>query len=263
MYRKFVILLTFLLIACQKSENKKIPDSENQKTTLTKQKPLFLSLFPEMSNIDFKNQIKKLNSQGILTESKFPMIINNNEYNFEILKKPNSIVLYYDDYINDKNSSDDYVVIKKHEKYGKLFNSKINEILSLFDKKYSLYEFQIPENLDLRELNLSSEDYRIYNDNDKFIIIGYSNITFASPKDIEEMFGIKPNEEKTGMGKAYDQMASREDLKFDLEININYYRKEEFLVILKKIKKIYADYESEIEKDKLINENKNNNKNRI
>lgn len=114
----YVILIVFTIISCKKDNVKTTRSHQNDE--IQKHEPIFLGLSPKMSNESYDKEIKKLNSEGTLTENEFPLIIDNEEFYFKIQKKDNYILLYYVESTSIENSMNDNIVHQKCLKYNKL-----------------------------------------------------------------------------------------------------------------------------------------------
>ena len=93
-----------------------------------------------MSENEFYTKIKVLNKNGKLQDNKLPLLVDGQEFLFEINKSQNSIKLSYsEEYsVQEKN----YLLYKKFNKEfsekGVLFNKCKNNFLNILNKKYKL-----------------------------------------------------------------------------------------------------------------------------
>ena len=185
--------MIFLFSSCNNRQDKsKIPLKKEKKTY----QPVFLGLSPNMSENEFSTRIKELNKNGKLQDSKFPLLVDGQEFLFEINKRQNSIKLSY---------SEEYSVQEKYnllyEKFNKEFSEKgiwfdkcKNNFLKILNKKYKLNELQIPPKIDLEKIGLEyCNDYKIFVDQNKYILFGTK---YYGLKDPLISMGLKHNKEE-------------------------------------------------------------------
>lgn len=224
-----IICLIFLFSSCNNRQDKsKIPLKKEKKTYQS----IFLGLSPNMSENEFSTKIKELNKNGKLEDGKFPLLVDGQEFLFEINKRQNSIKLSY---------SEEYSVQEKHyllyEKFDKEFSKKgiwfdkcKNNFFKILNKKYKLNKLQIPSKIDLEKIGLEyCDDYKIFVDQNKYILFGTK---FYGLKDPIISMGFKHNkeeEEKSVIGN----MVSTHD--YGMKIFIYYIPVEKYQELKKRI----------------------------
>ena len=243
MIKNYLILLICLFfINCKNKENEINTNINNEvlnKSVETEFKPIFIGLSPKMSDEAFSNEIDKLNKEHKLIDSKFPLTIGNDDYLFDLQKINNSIRLKYS---TQETKSFENVNYQISDKYLEIYNLKKDNLLKVFNSKYKLNDYQIPTNINLDSYNLKKEHYKLYKDNDKSILVGYSIIGDRYPSQKErEIIKQKKNEKISDnpLENIGDHISNHETSNyavFGIEIEINYYHKEEIDNILNEIK---------------------------
>lgn len=196
MKQTLVILIIFTFLSCNNVNKNNIPaseihESENQLDQKKEYQPIFLNLSPKMDDLQFE---EKLTSSS--PNKKITIPINNYSFEFNIKKSSNKIVLEYNDiktliFTNKfgDNAEKRYLdFIKKEPLEEELIESFIN----LFKNKYSRQIKQLPisKNLngeyynnqirpwserDLFNYGFKEENYLIFQDSIKTVLIGYTN----------------------------------------------------------------------------------------
>ncbi len=188
-----IICLIFLFSSCNNRQDKsKIPLKKEKKTYQS----IFLGLSPNMSENEFYTKIKVLNKNGKLQDNKIPLLVDGQEFLFEINKRHNSNKLSYsEEYsVQEKN----YLLYKKFNKEfsekGVFFNKCKNNFLNILNKKYKLNEFQIPSKIDLDKIGLEyCDEYKIFVDQNKYVFFGTN---FYGLEDPIISMGLKHNDEE-------------------------------------------------------------------
>ncbi|MDY0090229.1 MAG: hypothetical protein RBR78_07665 [Flavobacteriaceae bacterium] len=268
----FLYAITIAFISCNKIDtNESITENHidslaNPTSQPVNFIPLFLGLSPKMTENIFYKEIENLNNIGKLDNNIFLLKINSVTYGFTIEKTKNSIKL---------NSSSITIKRKKNLSY-KISDSLIHkyyiekeEIFNVFKNKYQLYDIQVPVNINLDNFNLIKDDYKLFKDVDKFILVGCSIIgnSVSSPEEqIEEynnsINGNSPNIFAELQGKEVDPNNSYH---FGIEIEINYLHIDDMKSLLNemleesvRIKKIKTEQRKlESDKNEFIDNNIN------
>ena len=255
MYRmlKKILWLSVLYvsISCiQKEQNieKTISNSSNSAGASKNYKPLFLGLSPEMSDVEYQNQIKLLNQRGTLHNSVFTIESNENFPDFYVKKEHNSIRLWYKNftkYNNDELSSEFSKELVEEYTLTK------NEILKVYSKKYDKNDWQFPEGTYLPSYNFPQEDYIILKDSDKYIVIGYSLKGFIY-KTREQRIA-----EDIAMGKDVNPVdpiygTFRYEHEFGLGVDIDYFDKKILEQLVNEMKKENEELLRKFQKEKEV-----------
>lgn len=231
-----LILISFFLLLS--SCNDKNNTSKNNSISVTKKdkkyQSLFLGLNPQMSDEEFSNKIVELNKTGKLENKKFPLLIDGEEFLFEIIKQNNSIRLSYKEEYTIQKKCKSSQFFKKHKL---LFQSKRNKFnknkisfINIFKKKYSFNKFQFPKNFDFDRIGLECyEDcgYTIFQDKDKYVVFGSS---IYGLEDYFILTGNKYNEEDDN-DNVFDKMITNHN--YGMNIFIYYFPIKEFDKIYK------------------------------
>lgn len=174
MRQAFSILLIFLYLSCTNGKKNDIPSSdlknkEKQIKTKIKLQPIFLNLSPKMNSEEF---INTLTDNSNLTNGKFILPINKKKIEFSIDKTSDKIILEYD---NLKNISVDKLNKSISEGYLSEQNKTITEFIEIFKLKYGnpLYRFEYKK---LRNYGYDKQDYLVFQDSLKSVLIGYENL---------------------------------------------------------------------------------------
>jgi hypothetical protein len=236
-----LIILTFT--GCKKSND----DLKNNETeiapletkSIKNHHPIFLGLSPYMTETEFSNEINNLNSQSKLNGSRFIVQMDNKDYYFEVKKTANTIKLIYSDQTSKAIQNVSY---KISEGYLQLYQSRMNDFLKIFDSKYDK-KIIMPTNIHLSNYGLSKENYQIFRDSSKTVLIGYklNGYRYPSPSEREYENSKKEKEIPDGIldniGEQMDRGKERSNfVVFGLDVEIDYYYNEEFDELFKKIK---------------------------
>jgi hypothetical protein len=200
--------------------------------------PIFLSLSPRMSDEAFSNEIRKLNIEEKLSDNKFIVNNKNVNYSFNIEKTNNSIRLKYSD---EETKSIQNLNYKKSENYLNKYIDRKDILMQIFDSKYELGKIQLPQNIVLNNYGFSKENYKLFVNDNKYIIVGYtilgSKIPNQQEKEIEEKKLKNLNELFYYMAQAENSRELKNHVVFGYEFEINYFHKEDIEQILKSMKK--------------------------
>lgn len=260
-YKTILILLFFSLLSCEKIISKKTNDNISVKTIEKKVNsqnivPIFIGLSPNMSDEVFDEKIKKLNEDGKLVDGEFVITVKNKNYPFQVLKTNNSIRLKYSTQETKAFENVSYAI---SENYLSIYKNKKNDIIEIFDLKYKLNKTQIPTNIYLPIYHLEKENYKLYKDQLKSILVGYTMIGGIYPSLEEREIEKRKKEEKVSddpLANIGDFIRSEKSnyAQFGMEIEINYYENTEMERILKKM----LDESSEVKnaEDKIFKKEK-------
>lgn len=292
--KNILLILIVLLLSCNNKESTK--ENVNNKQTI----PIFLSLSPEMDEIEFKNELVKLNESQELNNNRFEIKIKNKIIDFSVSKGHNDIALNY----NQSNTYYDLDYKSSKEILEKLKNIK-NDIIQIYDSKYKqinntplplstfpingeiFNNFSNYESVDgvemknLSDYGFEKQYYNFFKDSIKTIAIGYNLIgeVAYSTEELKEMAN-KKSERKSSNAlknalKDTQRYAERElngldrnsTQKYSLELEIRYFSNSEFNKLSKQIindsirfDKAMQDYITRKKKDI---EKTENNKNKI
>src|SRR5690606_22373137 len=196
MKQSLFILIVFSFLSCTNVKKNNIPESESYESEniidqKIENKPIFLNLSPKMSDLQFE---KELTSS--LPNKKLSIPINNYSFEFNTKKTSNQIVLEYNDIktlnfipkFGDNAEKRFLEFIKKDPFEEELVKNFIN----LFKIKYpkQIKHLPISKNLqgeyynnqirpfserDLYNYDFKEENYLIFQDSIKTILIGYTN----------------------------------------------------------------------------------------
>ena len=228
-------LVAFILLSCDKNKWENRWDKEdklkykfvnNNNVQISKKKPVFLTLNPEMTESEFENEIDSLNKSGKLENGEFVTRIYNAIWDFNVYKDKKSINLSYNDEYRGRflNSENTKKVIKRYE-------NDIKKFLKVFSEKTTYREYTLDNlfNLD-REPGKSTfskylgynSRYRILRDSLKTVFLSY----FAIDGDNSFELQTKSNTYET-----------RKKQVITLSIHLEYYRNKDFDSIIKSMQK--------------------------
>lgn len=232
MKQHFAFLLIFALLSC--GEGKKIDiqstdlrDSIPQIELEIDSQPIFLNLNPEMNDVKFEKNLK--NSAPNRT---FSIPINKYTFAFNISKSSKRIILKYDEvkilkFLPKKgeNAETRYLNFIKKDPVEE---DIINEFIDLFRKKYSneIKELPIiknqrgeyynqPMGRDIRTLSyygFIEENYLIFQDSLRTVIIGYSSTDYPQTLDKAALESITFQKENSNIVSSYEQSFKSNDL---------------------------------------------------
>ena len=208
-----------------------------------------------MSDKEFSTKINQLNKNGKLEDSKFPVLIDDEEFLFGIKNTHNSIKLTYNDEYHIQKKCKRKVFFEKNKKEFSdkrvMFNKYKDKFLKILNKKYRLNDLQIPLHLDLENIGLESCDgYKIFVDNNKYVIFGTD---YYGLEDWLLLTGIKYKENEDEDDNMYDKMESTHT--YGMKILMYYLSFEDYKVFKDKL-----NNEIELEKKRMKIEIKNKNK---
>lgn len=242
------ISVLYISTSCFQNEQNtdKVGANSANKIVQNKQyKSIFLGLNPEMSNLEYEQQIKRLNQKGNLQGSIFSLQSEENLPDFYVNKEHNSIRLWFKNYttysIDELNSEFSKELVEEH-------TSTKNEILKLYSKKYVKNDWQLPEGPFRSEYNFPQKDYIIFKDADKYIVIGYTLKGFIYKSreqriaaDIAAGKNVNPYDPIYGTFK-YEH-------EFGLGVDIDYFDKKILEQLVDKMKKEKEEFSRKIQKE--------------
>jgi hypothetical protein len=221
MKQTFRIIILFVFFSCTNGKKNKIPVSDNKKSETpfgakNDYQPIFLKLSPEMSDFQFEQEVNRS-----IPNKKFTIPLNNYSFDFDITKKSNRIVLDYNDIRTlvftpefGENAEKRYLDFIKKEPIEKneilikdfiyLFKNKyskqINELPLLKNQKEEYYNntsgFYIERNI--QNYGFEKENYLIFQDSIKTVIIGYTNAEYPKKLDKKALEKITYTYETSG-----------------------------------------------------------------
>lgn len=243
-----ILVSLFILLSSCNNKNNSVKNSTN--STIKKHnnyKSLFLGLSPQMSDKEFSNKIVELNKSGKLENNKFPLLIDGEEFLFEINKKHNSIKLSFKDEYTLQKKCKSSLFFKQNRKEFLSKRIKFNKykisFINILKKKYSLNKFQFPKNFNFDKIGLECyEDcsYTIFVDKDKYVVFGTS---IYGLEDYYILTGNKYNEE-TEKENVFDKLITNHN--YGISIFIHYFSIQEFDKLYKEeltLEKKYKKYE--------------------
>jgi hypothetical protein len=271
LHKYSLFLLSFLCFNCKNTENDIITyDSLESKTKELKEdetKPIFLGLSPKMKNDVFLEEIEKLNNNGKLENGNFILPLNNKNLEFKLQKTNNSIKLVCTHF---KSKYREYLCYQESDKYLNEFNNKAQNLIDLFKKKYKSNPIKIPNDFKqpLYKYDLRKDNYLLFKDTVKSVLIGYSIIGYRVPSPSErkaEYEKLKSdNPDNPIIGIEINSIESSKFVDFGLEIEINYYYNDELELILQSINKEHEIFKkAALENEKRYLEKQNNKKNNL
>ncbi len=220
------------LIYCSKNEQFINNIDKDSITNINKgnYSPVFLGLSPNMTDKEYDLQIKKLNKDGILEGNDFTINDNNKLYVFNVSKTSKSIRLEFNDFVTVITTPNENVSQESNSNY----ELEKNQIQKVFNKKYKKANIQLPENIDFAKFDFTLNNYTLYKDSDKYVLLGYSmpdvntnNVVGKSrnSKD-EKLFGSDVMTAKSNEFVSYE---------YGLKIQIDYLEIDDMNKILKQI----------------------------
>lgn len=272
MFNKYLLLSFSLLLVNCKNSNKEVLQNDSFSDTIIKPEmitynPIFIGLSPKMSDEEFTLQIQKLNDENKLVDKKFPLTIGKDNYLFEIIKKVNSITLKYSEQESESFNDVNYEISDNHLAF---YNDKKATLIDIFNSKYKLSQKQIPENINLENYFLEKDNYSRYEDEEKTILVGYRIIGDRYPSLQERQRIEREKKEKTpkhpleNIGDFIPTEKSNSYALFGIEVEINYYHKNDFESIFNSMQiESKKNTENENRINKTEKERKNNSKSNI
>ncbi len=204
------ILLIILFFGCTNGKNNNTTNTDFQQTDkFFEQKieyePIFINLSPNMSDFQFEQELKRSTPN-----KKFTISLNNYKFDFDITKYSNRIVLDYNDiktliftpkfgedaekrymdFINKEPIEQNEILIKK---FINLFKNKYpKQIEQLPLSKNQIGEYYNNQKGNFTERNLlnykfKKENYLIFQDSIKTVIIGYTNAEYPRKLDKKDL----------------------------------------------------------------------------
>lgn len=238
---KILILLTICSCANEKkNEDSKFSDINKQFNSKEISEPLFLDLSPKMSDIIFDQKLK-----NSLPSKKFEIPINEYKFEFSIEKLSNRIILKYDDITtliftpkygdNSEKRFSNFIKTDYRE------NAIIDSFKRIFENNYSnkidqlpLYKNQLGEyfnnkiysksNRTLERYGFNQENYMIFQDSMKTVLIGYTNADLPRKLDSGHLKSItyrKQQSEKNSTFRKSIRTQSLYDLVVEHENELN------------------------------------------
>lgn len=246
-----LLFLLVTLISCQRKT------SETEIKNISNKSSVFLTLYPEMSDSDFKNEINKLNTTGLLSNSKFQFLLDKNIYNFDVIKNNISIRLNY----NRKQTIETiFLNYNRSDELIKNYNNEKLNLLKIFENKYKRSSNQFPLNYPIIAEELTKPNYEVFEDAEKYILIGWQVIGNRIPNKQESAEEIKKIFPNTKYSKKFDEYAKASSngggkAVFGIEFEINYFRKSILDTI---INKTWLDYKETEQRANELNIRKHN-----
>lgn len=242
-------------------ENSTVKHAPDEISNKNSHQPLFLGLSPYMQETEFDRQINKLNEKGSLDGYIFPIKLNTYYAEFLISKTSNSIKLTFEAYetktpfTTNRRMSED--IFSK-------YNTIKNEVLGLYTAKYKKNNLQLPTNINFEKYNLTKENYLLFKDDNKYILLGYT-MNGGSYPSLEEK---KEKERESGLDKDAGYMTmdlltynpSEVQYKFGCEIEVDYYPQKDLEKIIEKMNEESRIIDKEVKKRTEINSLKEKNK---
>ena len=216
-----LLFLLVTLISCQRKT------SETEINKISNKSSVFLTLYPEMSDSDFKTEINKLNATGSLSNNKFQFLLDKNTYVFDVTKNNISIRLNY----NRKQTIETFFLnYNKSDKLIKKYSDEKLKFLKIFENKYKRSSNQFPQDYPIIADELSKPNYEVFEDAEKYILIGWQVIGKRIPNEQESAEEIKKHFPNIKFSKEYDEYAKASSsgggkAEFGIEFEINYIRK--------------------------------------
>lgn len=183
--------------------NKRKDNSNSKKLEIGKQieyQPIFMNLNPKMNDFQFEQKLK-----SSLPDKKFILPIKEYSFEFNLKKVSNKIVLEYNDietlvFMPNLGGNPEKRYLKFLEK-DKTEEYLVNNFIKLFNNKYSKKITELPilknqlgeysniysstwSDLSFLKYGFREENYLIFQDSIKTIIIGYTNAD--NPRKIDE-----------------------------------------------------------------------------
>ncbi|NRT13569.1 hypothetical protein [Flavobacterium sp. 14A] len=246
-----LLFLLITLISCQRKT------SETEIKKISNKSSVFLTLYPEMSDSDFKNEVNRLNTTGLLSNNKFQFLLDKTIYDFDVINNNISIRLNY----NRKQTIETiFLNYKKSDELIKNYSNEKLNLLNIFKNKYKRSSNQFPPNYTIMAEELSKPNYEVFEDAEKYILIGWQVIGDRIPnkqESAEEIKKIFPNRKSS---KKYDEYAKSSSngggtAVFGIEFEINYFRKSILDTI---INKTWLDYKETEKRAHELNSRKHN-----
>lgn len=255
------ILIISLAFSCQKKKKVKKENIETE-SIRNNYKSLFLSFSPEMTDLEFENEIKEKTWDKTLDLGKFIIELNSKKYKFELQKGEKSVNLFYGE---SKIISKEFLSVKKSKEILRKQEILNNSLIQLFRNKPEYTESEMPK------LKENKKELFLFRNKEKSVLLTFmkSGNIIRSPKEQAEYYNKlrreNPNslagigqfmeKEKTEHYLNYIWISYYPNQEIDKQINltkkiINKRKKEK----TEKLKKL--ETEKEIKKRKII-ENKN------
>jgi len=239
MKQTLVILIILVFFNCTNVKKNNIPTPELQKLekqlkAKSKYQPIFLNLSPKMSDFQFEQELKK-SSQN----KKITIPINNYNFEFSIIKSSNRVILEYNDiktliFTNKygENAEKNYLDFIKKDPFEE---DLIKSFINLFKNKYSIEIKQLPisknqhgeyynnqiqpySERDLYDYGFKEENYLIFKDSIKTVLIGYTNAENPRKLDRKDLESITYTLETSNMESTdRKSIQSRDMYKFFIE----------------------------------------------
>lgn len=230
MLKNCILSTIILLLVNCKDFNSENNDENSIRNTTTQTfetdfKPIFIGLSPKMSDEAFDLGIDKLNTENKLVNNKFPLKFGEELISFDIFKKDNSITLAYS---TQESKTFENISYQISDKYLKKYNHKKEVLFKIFDSKYKLHKIQIPNNINLTNYGLQKNSYKLYQDDEKSILVGYTIIGERYPSqqelEYEKQISKKNTDEHPleNLGE-FTSPKSNNYAVFGIEMEINYF----------------------------------------
>lgn len=231
----YKLFLMLSIISC--NENKPIEKSKSQIKTIeiTNSNPLFLSFSPLMTKEQFNNEIQEKTWDGTLTLGKFIIPINNNNFEFEILKNEKSIELNYSETQNIHTSN-----LNKKNSRELLDNNNevVHQFVKMFRTKNEYTEFEMPKLNNPSQNTLELNDILLFRNKERSVLLRYStigSIVMSKSENSDYYNNLErenPNDPLIALGRF---IKKDESAKFGLFLSLEYYYNKDMDSLLKSI----------------------------
>src|SRR5690606_22984872 len=233
MKKTFAILLMFSFLSCVNDKKNDIPNSNLNNSNYQieseiEYEPIFLNLSPAMSDINFEKKLKSSAPNG-----KFLLPINKYNFEFNIKKSSNRIILEYNQIKTlqfpdkfGKNAESRYLDFIKKDPFEEVL---IDDFVKIFKNKYSTQIKGLPllknkrgeyfnnqplpyAKRTLRNYDFNQENYLIFQDSIKTILVGYTILDYPRTADNEALESITFTVKKSNIKSSYEESAESIDL---------------------------------------------------
>lgn len=187
----------------------------------TNRLPLFMGLSSDMTDKEFEDEIKNLNSSNKLQSGNFVVKIEGDKFWFTVSKDENSISLFADNRTNFTYADyDEYIKRKKNA------DSRFKEIIKKIENKYKNIKNESLTNMFYDDNRIAGRKSGVYRDLSKTISIRFNFHTddYESEQDIKDNYEYFYTDEKGRIVRSSTE---------DISINISYYYNDDFDKILK------------------------------
>lgn len=224
----FAILLLFSFLSCVNDKKRDIPNSNSQIESEIEYEPIFLNLSPSMTDINFEKKLKSSVPNG-----KFLIPINKYNFEFNIEKYSDRIILEYNqiktlqfpdkfgknaerrysDFIK-KDPSEEILIDDFVKIFKKKYSTQIKELPLLKNKRGEYFNNQpLPwAERTLRNYDFNQENYLIFQDSIKTVLVGYTILDYPRTLDNEALEAITFKVKKSNIKSSYEESDKSIDL---------------------------------------------------